>query len=87
MKVLLDIDEEYYNQAVMLDTKVGAFLRKGRPINDHVTVTNGDVFKALFPKAWRSNYIDIANQSTLYVDDEHELKIDADWWNIPYEVK
>ena len=49
MKVLLDIDEEYYNQVVMSNTKVGEFLRKGRPINDHVTVTNGDIFKTLYP--------------------------------------
>lgn len=47
--------------------------------------TNGDVIKAMFPNATKSNYIDISNKSTLYIDDEHELEVDVDWWNAPYE--
>ena len=47
--------------------------------------TNGDMIKAMFPNAWKSDFIDIANHSTLYVDDKHELEVDIDWWNAPYK--
>lgn len=47
--------------------------------------TNGDVIKAMFPKAWGSDYIDIFNKFTLYIDDDHELEVDIDWWNAPYK--
>ena len=46
--------------------------------------TNGDMIKAMFPKAWRSNYIDSTNKFTLYIDDDHELEVDNDWWDSPY---
>lgn len=46
--------------------------------------TNGDMIKAMFPKAWRSNYIDSTNKFTLYIDDDYELEVDNDWWNSPY---
>lgn len=49
------------------------------------TVTNGDMIKAMFPKAWGSDYIDIFNKFTLYIDDDHELEVDIDWWNAPYK--
>lgn len=45
--------------------------------------TNGDVIMAMFPKAWKSNYIDSDNKCTLYIDDD-ELEVDIDWWNAPY---
>ena len=83
MKVLLDIDEEYYNQAVMLNTKVGEFLRKGRPINDHVTVTNGDVFKTLFPCGDLHDY-DYYNGYVIYELNYKDFRFDRDWWYAPY---
>ena len=91
MKVLLDIDEEYYNQVVMSNTKVGEFLRKGRPINDHVTVTNGDVIKALFPQIKNENihFYDeglLKGQVSIYIPNEANISIyDIRWWNAPYE--
>lgn len=47
--------------------------------------TNGDVIKALFPNAWKSNYIDSGNKCTLYIDDDYELEVDIDWWKAPYK--
>lgn len=54
------------------------------PISDGAT--NGDMMMAMFPNAWKSDFIDIANHSTLYVDDKHELEVDVDWWNAPYNL-
>lgn len=53
------------------------------PIPDNAT--NGDMIKAMFPKAWKSNYIDSDNKCTLYIDDDYGLEVDIDWWNAPYQ--
>lgn len=47
--------------------------------------TNGDAIMTMFPKAWKSNYIDISNKFTLYIDNDYELEVDVDWWNSPYK--
>lgn len=48
--------------------------------------TNGDMIKAMFPNAWKSNYIDSDNKCTLYIGDD-ELEVDIDWWNAPYKTE
>lgn len=47
--------------------------------------TNGEVIKTMFPNAWKSSYIDSDNKCTLYIDDDNESEVDADWWNAPYK--
>ena len=84
MKVLLEIDEEEYIQRVMGNTQIGELLRRGKPINDHVTVTNGDVLKALFPN------IDTSVSGEGDVIDVYNLGVycqtfDTEWWNAEYE--
>lgn len=76
MKVLLEIDEDEYIQRVMCNTQIGNLLKRGKPINDHVTVTNGDVLKALFP-----NLSFNAILSKMYASCGQGL---LDWWNAPY---
>lgn len=48
--------------------------------------TNGDMIKAMFPNAWKSNCIDSNNKCTLYIDDDYELEVDIDWWNAPFKT-
>ena len=83
-KVLLDIDEEEYIQKLTANTQIGELLRRGKPINDHVTVTNGDVFKALFPCGDLHDY-DYYNGYVIYEIDYKDFRFDKDWWNTPYE--
>lgn len=49
-------------------------------------LTNGDMIKAMFPNAWKSNYIDSDNKCTLYIGDD-ELEVDIDWWNAPFKTE
>lgn len=58
-------------------------------IDDIKVLTNGDMIKAMFPKAWISNYIDFDNKCTLYIDDKMEvdMEVDIDWWNAPYKAE
>lgn len=88
MKVLLDIDEEEYIQKVTSNTQIGALLRKGKPINDHVTITNGDVFKALYPDLEVEYEEDDYLYFQIYCDGFSPTYIPVgvhkEWWNKPY---
>lgn len=50
--------------------------------------TNGDVIKAKFPDAIKSNYIesslDMKDYVTIYLGD-YEMRVSYDWWNAPYK--
>lgn len=96
MKELIDIPEESYNFAKECKSKGSSkydwgltynntvfMIANGTPIPDNAT--NGDFIKVMFPKAWKSNYIDSDNKCTLYIDDDYELEVDIDWWNAPYK--
>lgn len=91
MKILIDIPQEMFKatQTYYSDNTTRLSMKSciekianGTPIPDNAT--NGDVIKAMFPNAWRSNYIDSDNKCTLYIDD-YELEVDIDWWNAPYK--
>ncbi len=86
MKVLLDIDEEEYIQKVTSNTQIGALLRKSKPINDHVTITNGDVFKALYPNGDLHDY-DYYDGYVIYEMNYKDFRFDRDWWYSPYDKK
>ena len=48
--------------------------------------TNGDLIKAMFPNALRSDYFE--NDTTIiYLQDENEseMVVPEDWWNAPYQ--
>jgi hypothetical protein len=49
--------------------------------------TNGDVIKAMFPDALKSNYIesglDMKDYVTIYIGD-YEMRVAYDWWYTPY---
>lgn len=49
-------------------------------------MTNGEVIKALFPNALRSDYIE-NDMLILYLQDESEseMVVPEDWWNSPYQ--
>ncbi|QHJ73806.1 hypothetical protein [Butyrivibrio virus Ceridwen] len=52
--------------------------------------TNGDMIKAMFPDAMKSNYIesglDMKDYVTIYVGD-YEMRVAYDWWSAPYKGK
>lgn len=49
-------------------------------------MTNGEVMKAVFPNALRSDYIE-NDMLILYLQDENEseMVVPEDWWNAPYQ--
>lgn len=53
-------------------------------------LTNGDVIKAMFPDAIKSNYVesDLVMQDyvTIYLGD-YEMRVSYDWWNAPYKAE
>ena len=51
-------------------------------------LTNGDVIKAMFPNALRSDYIE-NDMTTIYLQDknENEMVVSEDWWNAPYKAE
>ena len=79
--------EEQRNLSEALDIAVKALEGKHyeRAIFIPDGATNGDIIMAMFPNAWKSDYIDSSNHFTLYVDDKYEWEVDIDWWNAPYE--
>ena len=62
------------------------------PIHNAIIVpsntTNGDMIKAVFPYAIKSNYIesnlDMKDYVSIYLGD-YEMRVSYDWWNAPYK--
>ena len=51
-------------------------------------MTNGDIIKAMFPNAHKSNYVESYMDFTDYVDvyfGDYFIKVPLDWWNAPYQ--
>jgi len=74
MKVVIDIDDETYNEVIVYGIhhwyKLTKAIRNGTPLPDNVT--NGDVIKAICP-AWIN-----------YHNTDIELIIDYKDWNATY---
>ena len=82
MKVLIDIDEEYYNYAKQqvadgITNPFKIFIASGTPIPDNAT--NGDVIKAMFPTA------DISLNDSCFEGVVNKYGFDMNWWNSPYQ--
>jgi len=88
MKLIIDIDEETYKKCKWKNNGVVGLewwekaIANGTPIPDNAT--NGDVIKAMFPKA----YIDESRYETPFIDVMYEGEVKSfseTWWNAPYQ--
>lgn len=85
MKLIIDIPEEEYNHIKRTNEYSIAhtgYIYDGTPIPDNAT--NGDVIKAMFPKA----YVDENRYETPFIDVTYEGEVKSfseTWWNSPYQ--
>lgn len=94
MKVLVDIDDKLYKEVKNPNIESGYnsnncydAIWKGIPIDDNAT--NGDMIKAMFPKAIKSNYIESSIDFEDYVEiylGDYLMRVSYDWWNAPYKA-
>lgn len=57
---------------------------RGTPLPQNLT--NGDVIKAMFPKAFFDDYVNQWDEVESVVMD-NEIYFDIDWWNAPYKTE
>lgn len=82
-------DKDERNLAMNCGSNIGDY---DIPIHNAIIIpegaTNGDMIKALFPDAMKSNFIesglDMKDYVTIYVGD-YEMRVAYDWWSAPYK--
>ena len=71
MKVLIEIDEKFYQWVKLCGLM--PFITQGKVIPNNAT--NGDVLKIIFPDGIPSGKD----------SDDYFVKTDTDWWDAPYK--
>ena len=91
MKLIIDIDEEYYNYAKQqvadgITNPFKIYISNGTPIPDNAT--NGDVIKAMFgaDKVFGFiHYVHLMAKVGNWFNEGVVAEFDKDWWNTPYQ--
>ena len=82
MKLVIELDDKFYKyvcEEVKSEELVYKAIQNGIPLPDNAT--NGDMIKALFPKA----DIDGRHKEVYVVIDHEVLDFSESWWYSPYK--
>ena len=95
MKLIIDIDEDYYKKIVKLyyenpfPDKRNIMILNGIPLPDNAT--NGDVLKAMFPNIITDEFATTIHATTKVVSNGVKGSISydfwKDWWNASYKAE
>lgn len=96
MKLIIDIDEEEYKEALKdtysgtsFENKIFTVIANGKPISDNAT--NGDVIKAMFPNIDFTEMTFTVHATTSVISNGVKGNISydfwKDWWNAPYKAE